>query len=55
MCFLDFKSKSKTLKVKDDGLAAINNANGPKLERIETDIIALFKSPSKQILSEQNF
>ena len=28
---------------RDDGLAAINNTNGPKLDRIRKDIIVLFK------------
>ena len=28
---------------RDDGLAAINNVNGPKLDRIRKDIIELFK------------
>ena len=28
---------------REDGFAAINNANGPKLDRIAKDIIALFK------------
>ena len=31
------------LVYRDDGLAAINNANGPKLYRIRKDITALFK------------
>ena len=43
-----------------NGLAAMNNANGPKLERIRKDIIALFRDenfqlPSKQILPKQVF
>ena len=35
--------KSSVGLYRDDGLAAINNANGPKLDRIRKDILALFK------------
>ena len=38
--------KSSVGLYRNDGLAAINNANGPKPDRIRKDIIAL----SKQIL-----
>ena len=38
----------------DDGLAAINNANGPKLDRIREDIIALFKEEGLSITIETN-
>ena len=46
---------------RDDGLAAISNTNGPKLDRNRKDIIAYysrkkdFQSQSKQILSKQVF
>ena len=39
---------------RDDGLAAINNANGPKLDRIRKDIIALFKEERVSITIETN-
>ena len=39
---------------RDDGLAAINNANGAKLDRIRTDIIALFKEEGLSITIETN-
>ena len=39
---------------RDDGLAAINNANGPKLDRIRKDIIALFKEEGLSITIEAN-
>ena len=39
---------------RDDGLAAINNANGPKLDRIRKDIIALFKEEGLSITIETN-
>ena len=39
---------------RDDGLAAINNANGAKLDRIRTDIIALFKKEGLSITIETN-
>ena len=37
-----------------DGLAAIINANGPKLDRIRKDIIALFKEEGLSITIETN-
>ena len=48
------------LVYRDDGLTAINNANGQKFDRIRKDVIALFKkkdfqSPSKQRLLKHNF
>ena len=39
---------------RDDGLAAINNANGPKLDRIRKDIITLFKEERLSIPVETN-
>ena len=39
---------------RDDGLAAINNANAPKLDRIREDIIALFKEDGLSITIETN-
>ena len=39
---------------RDDGLAAINNANGPKLDRIRKDIITLFKEERLSIAAETN-
>ena len=38
----------------DDGLAAINNAKGPKLDRISKDIIVLFKEEGLSITIETN-
>ena len=35
--------KSSVGLYRDDELAAINNANGPKLDRTREDIITLFK------------
>ena len=35
--------KSSVGLYRDNGLDAINNANGPKLDRIRKDILALFK------------
>ena len=37
---------------KYDGLAAINNANGAKLDRIRKDIIALFQEEGLSILKQ---
>ena len=37
---------------RDNGLAAISNANGPKLARIRKDIIALFKEEGLSITIE---
>ena len=39
---------------RDDGLAAINNANDPKLHRIRKYIIALFKEEGLSITLETN-
>ena len=39
---------------RDDGLAAINNGNVPKLYRIRNDIIALFKEEWLSITNETN-
>ena len=47
--------KSSVGLYRDDGLAAINNANGPKLDRIRKDIIALFKEEGLPITIETNF
>ena len=46
--------KSNVGLYRDDGLAAINNANGPKLDRIRKDIIALFKEEGLSITTETN-
>ena len=46
--------KSSVGLYRDDGLAAINNANGPKLDRIRKDIIALFKEEGLSITIETN-
>ena len=52
-------NKKSVGSYRDDGIAAKNNANGPKLDRIRKDIITLFKkdfqSTLKQILSKQIF
>ena len=52
--------KSSVGLYRGDGFAAINNANGPKLDRIRKDIIALFKDEGlsitiEKILSKQIF
>ena len=47
-------NKSSVRLYRDDGLAAINNANGPKLDRIRKDIIALFKEEGLSITIEKN-
>ena len=39
---------------RDDGLAAINNANDPRLYRIKKDIIVLFKEERLSIIIETN-
>ena len=39
---------------RDDGLAAINNTNGPMLDRIRKDIIALFKEEGLSITIKTN-
>ena len=44
--------KSSVNLYRDDGLAAINNANGSKLDRIRKDIFALFKEEGLSILIE---
>ena len=46
--------KSSVGLYRDAGLAAINNANGPKLDRIRKDIIALFKEEGLSITIETN-
>ena len=46
--------KSSVDLYKDDGLAAINNATGPKLDRIGKDIIALIKEERLSITIETN-
>ena len=39
---------------RDDGLAAIHQANGPKTDRIRKDIIALFKSEGLSVTTDTN-
>ena len=39
---------------RDDGLAAINNAKGPRLDRIRKDVIALFKKKGLSITIKTN-
>ena len=39
---------------KDDALAVINNANGPKLDRIRKNTIAIFQSEGLGITTETN-
>ena len=46
--------KSSIGSYRDDGLAAINNANCPKLNRIRKDIIALFKEEGLSITIKTN-
>ena len=46
--------KSSVDLYRDDGLAAINNANGPKYDRISKDIIAWFKEKGLSITIETN-
>ena len=46
--------KSSVGLYRDDGLAAINNANGPKLDRIRKDIIALFQEEGLPMTIETN-
>ena len=46
--------KSSVGLYRDDGLAAINNANDPKLDRIRKYIIALFKEEGLWITIEVN-
>ena len=45
--------KSSVGLYRDDGLAAINNVNGPKLDRIRKEIIALFKEEGLSITTEK--
>ena len=40
---------------RDDGLAVIHKANGPKMDKIRKDIIALFKSEGLSITIDTNF
>ena len=46
--------KSSVGLYRDDGLAAINNENGPRLDRIRKDIIALFKEEGLSITIDTN-
>ena len=46
--------KSSVGLYRDNGLAAINNANGPKLDRIRKDIIVLLKEEGLSITIETN-
>ena len=46
--------KSSVALYRDGGLAVINNANSPKLDRIRKDIIALFKKEGLSITIETN-
>ena len=46
--------KSSVGLYRDNGLAAVNNANGPKLDRIRKYIIALFKEEGLSIIIEIN-
>ena len=46
--------KSSTGLYRNDGLAAINNANPPKLDRIRKNIIALFNEEGLSITIETN-
>ena len=39
---------------RDDGLAVIHQANGPKMDRIRKDIMALFKSEGLSITIDTN-
>ena len=39
---------------RDDGLAVIHQANGPKMDRIRKDIIALFKSEDLSFIIDTN-
>ena len=39
---------------RDDGFAAMNNANGSKLDKVRKDIIALFKEEGLSIAFETN-
>ena len=46
--------KSDVVWYRDDGLAAINNASGTKLDRIRKDIIASFKKEGLSITIKAN-
>ena len=46
--------KSSVGLYRDNGLAAINNADGPNLDRIRKDVIALFKEEGLSIIIETN-
>ena len=41
-------------RYRDDGLEVIHKANGPKINRIKTDVIALFKSEGLSISIDTN-
>ena len=46
--------KSSVGLYRNDGLAAINNASGPKLDRIRKDVIVLFKEEGLSITIKTN-
>ena len=46
--------KKKIGLYRDDGLSVIDNANGPKLDRLRKDIIRIFKSEGLNITIETN-
>ena len=52
--YLTITDKSSVALYRNDGLAAIDNANGPKLDIIRKDIIALFKEDGLSITIETN-
>ena len=47
-------SKDNAGLYRDDGLGVVNDANGPKLDRLRKDIIAIFKSEGLSITIEIN-
>ena len=47
-------SKDNAGLYRDDGLGVVNDANGPKLDRLRKDIIAIFKSEGLSITIETN-
>ena len=47
-------SKDNAGLYRDDGLGVVNDANGPKLDRLRKDIIAIFKSEGPSITIETN-
>ena len=47
-------SKDNAGLYKDDGLGVVKDANGPKLDRLRKDIIAIFKSAGLSITIETN-